>query len=356
MSVASGCVMSARRGSETELLLEKDEDTVVRMPILVLNAHSRCNCRCVMCDIWKRQQSTEIRAVDLERHRDSLRRLSVEWVVLSGGEPLMHGDLRGLCAFLRELGVRLTLLTTGLLLVRRAREVAAWFDDVIVSVDGPPRIHDAIRRVRGSFDLIRDGVAAVRRIRPEMRIVGRTTVQKANHSHLQDTVRSAKALGLDGVSFLAADLTSEAFNRPLPWPGERQNEVGLSREEISVLSKEVEALISGFDDEIPRGYVAESPDKLRKIVTHFRAQLGDASHESPRCNAPWVSAVIESDGHVRPCFFHRPLGNIHDSSLEEIVNGQVARRFRHELKVAEDPICRRCVCSLYRSDQGVTGE
>ena len=44
------------------------------------------------------------------------------------------------------------------------------------------------------------------------------------------------------------------------------------------------------------GYIAESPEKLRRIARHFRAHLGLERDESPRCNAPWTSAVIETDG------------------------------------------------------------
>jgi Fe-coproporphyrin III synthase len=68
---------------------------------------------------------------------------------------------------------------------------------------------------------------------------------------------------------------------------------------------------------------------------------------SPRYNAPWASAVVESDGTVRPCFFHKPLGNIGDDSLREVLNSPRAVRFRSTLNIARNPICRRCVCSLY---------
>jgi MoaA/NifB/PqqE/SkfB family radical SAM enzyme len=303
-----------------------------------------------MCDIWKRQESTSITAADLERHRDSLRRLSVEWVVLSGGEPLMHSNLGDLCTFFREMNIRLTLLTTGLLLARRAAAVAALFDDVIISLDGPPEIHDAIRRVKGSFNLIRSGIATVREIRPVMRITARTTVQKANYPYLQETILSAKSAGLDGISFLAADLTSEAFNRAVAWPSERQSQVALSEEEVAVLEGEVEAIIARFAADLDDGYIAENADKLRKIVTHFKAHLAQATYRSPMCNAPWVSAVIEANGDVRPCFFHRVLGNIRDSSLQEIINGEDAQIFRRDLNVAKNPVCQRCVCALYRPD------
>ena len=131
---------------------------------------------------------------------------------------------------------------------------------------------------------------------------------------LRETVRSVKGLGLDGVSFLAADVTSEAFNRAGTWPDDRQSEVALSAGEILVLEEEVEQLIAEFADEIDGGYIAESPAKLRRIVASFKARLGQVKAESPRCNAPWVSAVVEADGSVRPCFFHPAVGNIGDAS------------------------------------------
>jgi len=340
--------MFAQPGCEQSALLDDRGERLATLPILVLNVHSRCNCRCVMCDIWKRPETSTISVADLQRHRESLRRLRVEWVVLSGGEPLLNGDLTGLCTFLSDLGIRITLLTTGLLLTKCAVDVAARFDDIIVSLDGPRAIHDAIRQINGGFDLIQSGVAAVRRLRPHMPITARMTVQKRNHAHLHETVLSAREIGLDGVSLLAADLTSPAFNRPLPWPTERQEEIALTQSEIAVLDREIERVIAwGVHDE-NRGYVAENAAKLRKIARRFRAHLGQASFESPKCNAPWVSAVVEADGTVRPCFFHRGIGNIHQSTLEEIVNGKAAQDFRAQLEIAKDPICRRCVCALYR--------
>jgi Fe-coproporphyrin III synthase len=342
--------MFAQHGSENSMLLEECGERITTLPILVLCAHSRCNCRCVMCDIWKREENVGVTAADLERHRESLRRLSVEWVVLSGGEPLMNRDLGAVCTFFRELNIRRTLLTTGLLLERRATEVALHFDDVIVSIDGPQAVHDGIRQVNGGFELIRSGVAAVRALQPGMKITARTTVQKLNHASLRETVRSAKDFGLNGISFLAADVTSEAFNRPLLWLGERQNEVTLSAEEVRTLEGEIEQLIAQFADDISSAYIAEGPAKLRRIVSGFKARLGQATYESPRCNAPWVSAVIDADGSLRPCFFHRTVGNIADGSLEEVINGETARAFRRELNVETNPVCRRCVCSLYRPD------
>ena len=320
------------------------------LPILVVHAHSSCNCRCVMCDIWKDREGKSVSEETLGAQLESIRKLGVRWVVFSGGEPLMNKDLPALCAMLRKENIRLTLLTTGLLLEKRAEHVAQGFDEIIVSLDGPREIHDRIRRVPGGFELIRRGIGSVRRMRPEMRISARSTVQKANHAHLCETVMAAQSLELNGISFLAADLTSEAFNRDNSWSEARQSEVGLSPEEVDMLSFEVDTLISEFADEIRTGFVAESPEKLRRIVKHFRAHLRLEPDVAPMCNAPWVSAVLETDGNVRPCFFHEAIGNLREGNLEQVLNSKKARAFRADLNVAENPICRRCVCSLnYRT-------
>jgi MoaA/NifB/PqqE/SkfB family radical SAM enzyme len=305
-----------------------------------------------MCDIWKREGISEITVEDLDRHRESLLTLAVRWVILSGGEPLLHGNLRALCRFFGQLNIRLTLLTTGLLLAKRSVDVSELFDDVIVSIDGPPHIHDSIRRVRGASQLIEDGVSAVRCLRPEMKIAGRTTVQRANHNYLCDTVAFAKAIGLNSISFLAADLTSEAFNRPLLWPAERRSDIGLDASEVSALEQETENLIVTYHDEIKTGFIVEDAVRLRKIPRHFKANLGLARYEAPVCNAPWVSSVVEHDGSVRPCFFHRPIGNISHALLDEIVNGEPALSFRRSLSVKDDPTCQRCVCSLNYPREG----
>ncbi|HWG58247.1 MAG TPA: radical SAM protein [Candidatus Acidoferrales bacterium] len=320
------------------------------MPILILHVHSSCNCRCVMCDIWKTTEGRSLRPQELTAQIPSIRKLGVEWVVFSGGEPLLNPDFPALCAMLHQERIRTTLLTTGLLLRRHARSVADSFDDVTISLDGPQDVHNAIRRVPGAYGVISEGIAAVRAIRPAISIRARTTVQSANFRFLRATVESARALGLDGISFLAADLTSEAFNRPSGWTAARQHEVALSAQDLPGLEREIESLIEQFAAEIHSGFIAESPGKLRRIVRHFRAYLGLECPRSPACNAPWVSAVIEADGSARPCFFHRSFGNIHRGDLEEAVNGESALEFRASLNVSADATCNRCVCSLNYRD------
>ena len=316
------------------------------LPVLVVYAHSSCNCRCVMCDIWKTPENKMFGIRDLQLQRDSIRRLGVRQIAFSGGEPLMNPELPEVARRLRREGIKLTLLSTGLLLNKYAREVAESFDDVIVSLDGPPAIHDQIRRVKAAFELLQSGIGALRKVRRDIRITARSTVQKANHHCLWETAGAAQWLQLDGISFLAVDLTSTAFHRARVWPVSRQEQIGISRSELPRLEDQVEMLIREAEREFGFGFVIESAEKLRRIVGHFRAHLGLQPPESPVCNAPWVSAVIEADGTVRPCFFHPAIGNLQDTTLEALINGPRARSFRARLDISRNEVCRNCVCSL----------
>jgi len=316
-----------------------------RLPILVLEPHNRCNCRCVMCDIWKRTEAQEISAAELERHLGDIEHLGVEWVVFTGGEPLMHSDLFRLSTLLRDRGIRTTILSTGLLLERNAARIVECTDEVIVSLDGPATIHDEIRRVPGAFESLAKGVRALHEIALEFPVSARCTVQARNAAHLRATVRAARDIGLRSLSFLAADLSSPAFNRPVEWPAERQSSVA---PQLAELEGEIESLIAEYPAD---GFILESTQKLRRIVSHFRASYGLEPHVAPRCNAPWVSAVLESNGDVRPCFFHPVIGNTAGTTLSAVLNGPRAIAFRESLHVPDNPTCRQCVCSLFVSQR-----
>jgi MoaA/NifB/PqqE/SkfB family radical SAM enzyme len=251
-----------------------------------------------------------------------------------------------LCDFLKECNILVTLLTTGLLISKYAAAIAGSVDEVIVSLDGPEDVHDQVRRVKGAHRLIGDGIRAVKQIRTALPVHARCTVQKANHRLLRKTVDAARALSLDSISFLAADATSQAFNRELVWPGQRQNQIMLTHEEVEALEEEIAALIRDHALDMQTGYIRESEAKLKRISRRFREHLGELSPIAPLCNAPWVSAVLEVDGSVRPCFFHNKIGDVNGKTFEQVINGHDARAFRTSLNVSENPICRRCVCSL----------
>ncbi|MBI3941985.1 MAG: radical SAM protein [Chloroflexi bacterium] len=318
------------------------------LPVVILMPHSRCNCRCVMCDIWKANHNKqEISREDLSRHLETFKKFNVRWVVMSGGEALMHSNLWTLCDLLKGMGIKITLLSTGLLLKPHTSNILRWCDEVIVSLDGSREVHDIIRNVPRAYDRLAEGVASLKAIDPRFRVTARSVIQRRNFADLPHTIDAAHTIGLDQISFLAADIASTAFNRPAPWGDERVTDVALSPNEVIQFRDILEQVIVSHSGDFTSGFVAESPAKLRRLPQYFSALNGEGDFPETTCNAPWVSTVIEADGTVRPCFFHRPLGNIHEHALDEILNSADAITFRHELDVRRDAICRKCVCTLH---------
>ena len=323
-------------------------DPITQLPILILFPHSRCNCRCLMCDIWRDTTKAELEPEEIARWLDEWRELGVRRVVLSGGEPLLHSRLWTLCDHLRSADIGITILSTGLLLQRHARELVARCDDVVVSLDGPQPIHDAIRNVPRAFERLADGVRAVKAADSRVQVTARCTVQRTNYRALRETVKAARGIGLDRISFLAADVSTDAFNRPNGWDGERVAQVALESDDLPMLRAELDALEREHAADFASGFIAESPAKLRnRIAQYYSALLGGGDFAANDCNAPWVSSVIESNGTVRPCFFQPPLGNIRSAgSLTAVLNSADAIAWREGLDVRRNEICRKCVCTL----------
>jgi MoaA/NifB/PqqE/SkfB family radical SAM enzyme len=321
--------------------------TIHSLPVAILMPHSGCNCRCVMCDIWQGNDNVrQLTEADVRQLLISLKALRTRWVVMSGGEALMNPNLFRLSDMLRAEGMKITILSTGLLLARYAQQLVDQTDEVIVSLDGSEAVHNAIRRIPKAYEKLRDGVRAVKALDPAYRISGRCVIQRGNFEDWPNIVAAAHELGLDQISFLAADVSTEAFNRPDLWEVDRTGEVKLEVEQLPQLKAVIEALIRDYAADFTAGYIAESPDKIRRIYDYYAAFYGLAGFPPVRCNAPWVSTVVEADGTVRPCFFHEAVGNIRETPLPDLLNSPAAITFRQNLDMDTDPICHKCVCSL----------
>jgi MoaA/NifB/PqqE/SkfB family radical SAM enzyme len=260
----------------------------------------------------------------------------------------MHQNLWLLCELLRELNddLAITLLSTGLLLKVFAADVVKWCDEVIVSVDGSRAVHDSIRRVPRAFDRLAEGIAALRAERPGYPVSARCVLQRNNFRDLPNIITAAHEIGLNRISFMSADVSSTAFNRPEPWQEPRVSEVALDRAETGEFAALVEDTIERFAADFESGFVSENPPKLRRLPQYYAALHGLNQFPETVCNAPWVSSVVEADGTVRPCFFHRALGNIHEQPLQAILNSPESIAFRRDLDVKTNPICKVCVCTL----------
>ena len=320
-------------------------DRVQSLPILALSVHSACNCRCVMCDIWKANtEKREISVAVLDRHLDAIRKLRVQRVMLTGGEPLLHSNLWAFCERLRREGIRLTLVTTGLLIEPHARGSRS---SSMTSSCHRRAARDArqyppgARRLRSHCPR-RRGLA--RQSSPPT-IVARSVLQKSNYTVVDDTIRAVHAIGVDRVSFLAADVTSTAFNRAEPWPAGAPAGNCAHRDDLPLYAAAINRVAH-------RAVTRSRPDFCRTASPGYGAFTNTTQRRSG-----WVrrhASVATRRGsrrswnrtaRVRPCFF-QPAYPSSGGDLEAIINSPGAIHFRRDWMCVRDATCRQCVCTL----------
>ncbi|MEO6632132.1 MAG: radical SAM protein, partial [Mucilaginibacter sp.] len=120
--------------------------TISALPIVILMPHSACNCRCVMCDIWKDNKNLkQLTEDDIIGLLGALRKFGTQEILMSGGEALLNPNFFRLCQILKQNNIKVTLLTTGLTIKKHAEQILEFVNNIIVSIDGDEALHDAIR-------------------------------------------------------------------------------------------------------------------------------------------------------------------------------------------------------------------
>lgn len=322
-------------------------DRISSLPIVILMPHSACNCRCVMCDIWKGNQTLhQLTEKDVQALMPALKKLGTKRVLMSGGEALLNPNFFRFCEILRKENIRVTLLSTGLTLKKNAAALVQWVDNIIVSLDGDEATHDATRNINGAFQKLAEGIRQIRSISPAYNITSRTVIHRLNFDKWIATIDAARQIGINQVSFLPADVSSHAFNRQQTWDIGRQQEILPLESDLPKLQLIIDWISQNCYTGLAPEFIAEQPAKLQQIHDYYAAFYNKNPFPYKKCNAPWVSTVLEADGTVRPCFFHEALGNIHTASLGAILNSDASINFRKHLDVTTNSTCIKCVCSL----------
>jgi MoaA/NifB/PqqE/SkfB family radical SAM enzyme len=313
------------------------------LPLLTLYLTERCNSRCVSCDYWQHGKS-DLTIEAVAALLPSLREMNTQLIVLSGGEPLLHPQWAAMASLLRAAGLRLWLLTAGLALAKHANKVAELCESVTVSMDGADA--ETYRAIRGldAFDQVCRGVRAMteRRVPTILRV----TVQRANFRQLGRLVDLAGDLGVDRISFLAADVrNAAAFGRRT----QPQDQLSLSVGDLAEFEHQLARLETTHGHCFASGLIAESPAKLRRLLQYFRALHGAAEFPPVRCNAPEFSAVLQADHRIRPCFFiPGPDADVANLPLSRAINGESMQQLRTAIRAGQRAECVGCVCSMWR--------
>ncbi|HYH00332.1 MAG TPA: TIGR04053 family radical SAM/SPASM domain-containing protein [Terriglobales bacterium] len=168
--------------------------------IVIWEVTQACDLACVHCRACAQPQrnSFELSTEDGKRLIDDIADLEVPVFVITGGDPLKRPDIYDLVQYASERGVRTSLTPSATpLLTREAigelqkRGLAR----LAISLDGPTaEIHDAFRRVPGSFEWTLNAVRYARELGLPAQI--NTTVTRHNLAYLDQMIALLESLDI----------------------------------------------------------------------------------------------------------------------------------------------------------------
>lgn len=291
-------------------------------PVLAtLNLTENCQSRCLMCDYWRETQRNVIngeRAVSLIQEFRSIGVTSLRFL---GGEPLLRKDLFSILERVSDTRFkRVTLATNGLLLGRLSQEInRSSITHITVSLDGYGKGHDEIRGVPGGFDVIVEGLT---------RITGkRIKVAALVTRSLSEEIDALLNLcSHKGWNF---DLVLPSFDLPYA----RQTQSVAALEELWPSPSEARIILTKVQ---AHGYMSSS---LAEAALNY---LIHRVYPQEACVLGHIQLQVRANGDLLSgCYDLKPIGNILDQSVAEIL-GSTEYRQRLRQMLAMD--CPGCVC------------
>jgi len=306
----------------------------------------RCNMHCLGCQYHSsktRKSSLSDHALKdvsfelIEQLCEEFPRLDTHEVLLVGeGEPFLHPRLFDIIAAFKHAGLKVQLFTNGTLLNAANAEqlldskldilrVSLWAN----SVEEYEKCYPGVNP--GNLQKTLTGVKIVTDLKTKRRTTLPTVLlteplNRYNYTSINTRINLAHNIGCDGVAF-------DAYRH---WQGEFSS-ASLSAEEIDVLCEDLAQAKKLLE---PLSLVHNTDD----ILLQYR--LGETAwHELP-CYTGWFYTRIRVDGTVMPCgACPVPLGNLYESSFEEIWNGSKYRAFRRNMLTTEGPaLDQYCDC------------
>ncbi|MEV0522804.1 cytosylglucuronate decarboxylase [Streptomyces sp. NPDC050439] len=125
-----------------------------RQRYLFIRILEACNADCFMCEFALSRDTFRFSPEDFAELLPKARAAGVAYVRFTGGEPLMHRDVVELVRAGTDAGMKMSMITNGMMLPKKAARLAeAGLAQVIVSLDGgSAATHDVYRRSPGMFD------------------------------------------------------------------------------------------------------------------------------------------------------------------------------------------------------------
>lgn len=323
----------------------------------------RCNLKCKMC---YQGQTRILRQEELTKEQSMLIFEKIEnkikKIKLVGGEPLIRQDIFDLISFWNNRGKKIILQTNCTLINEKTIGKLSGFKgvcDILTSLDGEPKIHDAIRGAQGSFVKLEKAIGLIRQKMPQTSItVFATLLVWDNIDSLCGLIDTCQKLGLQTINILFEQVyapedeknTRAVLKNVLGWQEDTYRLNTQIRYPLFPSDFNSEKMKSKLDKVKNYGFkkgcfVNFSP---RSSYENLDKYLGEKSGKVFCLKILFPELRISQKGEVIWCdIIEKSFGNLLEKTPDEIWLSKDYQKFRRYLLNNSLPICKRCCKAIY---------
>ncbi len=322
-----------------------------------------CNLRCRMCGQWSEEgyvlnrtvdTRTRMRLADWKRLVDEIAAHKIRFILVRGGEPFMYRGIMELLNYIHGKGIALSVDSNGMFVDKFADELVRISNmHITFSVDGPEEVHDRIRGIKGSFRKIKDNIALLNDL--EAKTGGRIsksicfTISGFNYKCLGEMPDVARSMSIRSINIvpyyyfpeqagkiyeeeLKTNFNSTAFS----WKGFHHDESGV---DFDTFREEHAKYLAGLDGIENFPFLPLTEDEYRKWFEDVVTPVGVT-----RCLNVENLIDIQPSGEANFCvdFPDYSIGNVRESTIEELWDGERSARFRNYRREKPLSVCHRC--------------
>lgn len=327
----------------------------------------RCNCRCQMCPLYGVQtnggkeltesmsKKNELTLNEFKSLFSDLKELGTRSINFTGGEAFIRNDMLDITRFAKESGLEVSFTSNGGLITKDIAKglVELGVDSITISLDGPKEVHENIRkakifdRIMAVIDWINEEKEEQKKSIPSIDFL--CTVSALNQNHISGLIEIAKKKGIQLTIDPIIFTTQEDWNNT-----KKALQENFIKKESFVMPEEIGRIdIDAFEEELNTffSHAKRLDQPIYVSVTGKRTRkkfFADPTWSIVnKCFAPWYSCRIDPYGNIYPCSFSISMGDLRESDIKDIVNGDKFVNFRRKLKEQKlFPFCRKC-CVLH---------
>ncbi len=316
-----------------------------------------------MCGQWgpegyilnrKIDTGSRMKMADWKRLVDEAARHKIKSILVRGGEPFLFQGIIELLEYINRHGIYVSIDTNGTILDRFADDLIRIGNmHMTFSVDGPEEIHDAVRGVKGSFNKTKENIALLNELEKESGIkISKSicfTISRYNYKYLGEMPDVARTMSISSMNivpyyYFSDDLgkkyeeeLNENFNCPaFSWRGFHHDDSGV---DFNIFRNEYRKYLANLDGVNNFQYMPFTEDEYGVWFSDPVIPVGSST-----CMNIEKLIDIQPNGNANFCvdFPDYSIGDIKNSTIDEIWNGPKASRFRNYRRKELLSICHRC--------------